>query len=512
MKREECQGRSMLVRVDEGPGLGAGHLMRSLALAHAWRMRGGHVFLLGRVTNPVLEEVISRFGAYHEELGVEPFGSKDIQRTLDCLGALNGSPGKAYERPWCVLDGYGFGKDYHKAVRNEGYPVLVLDDRAHLDGYEADILLNSSPDAPQLPYNMLPVTKTLFGPRYILLRPEFASVRRHVNPAPEHARTLLVSMGGADSNNMCSKVMAALQYVYVPGLEAVVVAGPSNNHYQILQKAALKSDFSVRVLSSTNDMAELMKKADMAVSAAGGTCWELCCLGVPVLMVLTADNQEGIAKGVEKAGAGILVGRAEKVTPEMLGEAVQALAANRERRSEMALCGKRLVDGHGAARAVAVMRGDPLWLRRAEMEDSARLFTWRNKPEVRAVSFRVEPIPMEEHESWFNDSLEKDVCFFYIAQDMEDELAGQIRFDVLNGMATVSVSLDSRFRGAGLGTWLIREGTLQFMRESGVRRVTAMIRENNKASEKAFLRAGYRFVGADIVRGKPSLVMENHQP
>ena len=42
--------------------------------------------------------------------------------------------------------------------------------------------------------------------------------------------------------------------------------------------------------------------AELAITAAGSTCWELACLGVPAVTIVTAENQRGIAASLSHAG------------------------------------------------------------------------------------------------------------------------------------------------------------------------------------------------------------------
>jgi len=54
---------------------------------------------------------------------------------------------------------------------------------------------------------------------------------------------------------------------------------------------------------SANNMAQLMASSDLAIGAAGSTSWERCCLGLPTLMMIIADNQRKVAGYLMSAGA-----------------------------------------------------------------------------------------------------------------------------------------------------------------------------------------------------------------
>ena len=43
-------------------------------------------------------------------------------------------------------------------------------------------------------------------------------------------------------------------------------------------------------------MDELMAWCDVAIAAGGTTTWELCCLGVPAILVDVAENQTAVAQ------------------------------------------------------------------------------------------------------------------------------------------------------------------------------------------------------------------------
>lgn len=343
----------LLVRADAGAGMGAGHVMRCLALAHEWRARGGDVRFLGRMGD-ALAARIAGDGYALTPLDVEPFGDGDVQRTLDALAALGSERGGT---PWCVLDGYGFEPRHQEAVRAAGNRLLVVDDRAHLSRYTADVILNHNPDAPERPYTH-DGARTLLGLRYALLRPEFAAAGRSADSGqqpPPRALRVLVTMGGADDGNMCALALGALSRVAGAPLEVTVVAGSANPRLEALREAAAGLQHAVTVAAHVDDMAGLMRRTDLAVTAAGGTCWELSRMGVPMVLVVTADNQVGVAAGVEAAGAGVLAGTAGEIDPGALGAMVASIAADAPLREAMSRSGRRLVDGRGPERVVDAM-------------------------------------------------------------------------------------------------------------------------------------------------------------
>jgi spore coat polysaccharide biosynthesis predicted glycosyltransferase SpsG len=50
-------------------------------------------------------------------------------------------------------------------------------------------------------------------------------------------------------------------------------------------------------------MAQLMADSDLAIGAAGATSWERCCLGVPTITLVLAENQRKIAEALTQSGA-----------------------------------------------------------------------------------------------------------------------------------------------------------------------------------------------------------------
>jgi UDP-2,4-diacetamido-2,4,6-trideoxy-beta-L-altropyranose hydrolase len=329
----------LIIRADATPDIGTGHLMRTLALAHAWRDRAGDVIfvsccrsrgLLGRMAK-IARQVVALDCAHPD-----PGDWEKTARVLDAHGDA-----------WVVLDGYHFDGEYHKNIRAPGKRLMVVDDMAHLEHYEADIVLNQNIDAASLSYSTAAFTRLLLGPRYILLRPEFVERSAAERNITGPARRLLVTLGGAD--------MQALEKVNIDGLEALIVVGSTNPNLQQIQAAGGRSGVPMRVVDSAPDMAELMSWADLAVSAGGSTCWELAYMGVPTLAITMADNQLAVVKGLARAGAIVDLGWHNELSAAELVGALQDLAPDVDKLALMQRCGRDLVDGNGTQRVLTGM-------------------------------------------------------------------------------------------------------------------------------------------------------------
>jgi len=170
------------------------------------------------------------------------------------------------------------------------------------------------------------------------------------------ARKVLVTMGGSDPDNVTLKVIQALQQVDLDGLEAIVVVGGSNPHYEELQSAVQDARSSIRLESNVTNMPELMAWADVAISAGGSTCWEIAFMGLPSLVLVLSENQQRIATGLDQAGVVLNVGWYTEASIVQVTKTLVALLEDRGLRWRMGQQGRELVDGLGSGRTVKFLQ------------------------------------------------------------------------------------------------------------------------------------------------------------
>lgn len=481
--------------------------MRCLALAEPWLQAGSKAALLSSELPEALARQARNLGIEVHPLNSAAGSPDDARETARLAGD--------WQTDWVVVDGYQFDADYQRALKAAGRRLLVLDDHGHAGHCHADFVLNQNLGASEALYpSREPNARLLLGTRYVQLRGEFlkhASNRgrrreeadsdaRH--PASAAAR-VLVTLGGSDLDNATGKIVEALKQV--PGVRATVVAGASNPHFERLKSQIADSQF--RLLRSAGNMPELMSQADVAIAAGGTTAWELCFMGVPVLLIALADNQRSNVEQLASAGVARNLGWHGSLTPARLAGELQNLLQDSAARAAMSERGRSLVDGLGSFRVWRLLNEPLLDLRSATPDDCRRVFDWANEPATRAASFSSEPIPWETHVQWFTRKLADPQCRLWIVEACPATL-GQVRFDLEGRVAAISVGLDPAQRGRNLGALLIWAACRKLAREADVERIVAFIKPDNAASIRAFEKAGFARAGATTVNGQPALRFE----
>lgn len=467
---------NLTIRTDCSPTIGTGHVMRMIALGQAWRALGGSVRFVGE-TSPLNDRLAAE--------GFETFQVPSIHPDIADLETLleQTAPGDRI-----ALDGYHFDVGYQRALRLAGRKVLVMDDVCHRPEYDADILLNQNSDAQQYDYTVNADALRLLGTRYILLRKEFLDCRPRERAFRDKVNTVLITMGGADPSNTTPRILDALDRIG-DVRNIIVVAGAANPHLRQLRERISRMCTTCELLVNVTDMPSLMTRADLAVSAAGSTCWELCLLSVPLVAMIVADNQHGIAHVLKSESIAPVLDTS--ATVEDIATVLGSVIADRERRQAMADAGNRMVDGKGAARVANALYALGIRLRPVQPEDSATVLEWRNDPSVRARSFSTEAIDPAGHERWFKTKLNDSACLFMMGEDDEGAPVGQIRFDREDGDAVISISVAPAMQGRSIGTALTRKGCAAMAEAWPGVRAMARVKPDNFASAAMFRKAGF---------------------
>jgi UDP-2,4-diacetamido-2,4,6-trideoxy-beta-L-altropyranose hydrolase len=484
---------TMLVRADASVEIGTGHVMRCVALAQGWRDSGGEVCFAQAETTPALAKRLEIEGFDTLAIDFKAGSTGDARHTVELARARSSS--------WIVVDGYGFGAEYQNLLKHADMKVLLLDDYGQSPDYSAQYVLNQNFSADTRLYDRRALdTRLLLGPSYALLRREYKKWREWQREIPVAARKVLVTLGGSDPKNATANVIGALQGISDLDFEVKVLVGQSNPHVKALQTLC-ENRGSMRLLLAADDMPDLMSWADIAITGGGTTLWETAFMGLPSLVLVLAENQVASARACDEAGVCKSLGRVEGLTDKALVEELWRLAVDQTLRQEMSRRGRTLVDGLGCDRVIARLRSASVALRRAHEGDCRLIWEWTNDPGTRAVSFSSDPIPWDSHREWYASKQRDEHCFFYIATNANHLPLAQVRFDVDDREAVVSLNVAPEARGQGLGPALIVAGADRIFSDSEAQLLHAYIKPENFPSVQAFRKAGFTEEASGQVRG-----------
>lgn len=474
--------RTVVFRADGGPGIGMGHLVRSMALAAELRQRGWRTWLASR-------ELPS---AYGEEVARAGCGLIQLQGDLDNeFAIMSGSLGGRVD--WIVLDHYELGSEWLERALRIAEARLVLDD-LHDRAIMCEMIVNPwYVDGRRTYAELAPGARALLGPSFALTRSAFLRARQL---APERTfaevRRILISLGATDPGATAGRVVDEVRSV-VPSAQIDVLLGPAAS------SASAVSGRGINVAVDPPDVPDLMLKADLAVGAGGGMTWERCEMGLPSLVVAVAANQREQSEMVAAAGAARYLGPLADVGPGAIAAGVAGLLDPDVRRA-MAERARQLVDGLGCVRVADQMAG--ISFRPATPADVEWVWLLVNDPTVRAVSISTEPIPWASHEAWFSTRLA--IGWPLLVVEIGSLPIGYVRFDSTPDGTEVSIALDRQHRG-GLGGRILR-AACEWWDARCKAPLRARIKTDNEASQRAFLRAG--FVQQGVEDGIVTVVRE----
>jgi UDP-2,4-diacetamido-2,4,6-trideoxy-beta-L-altropyranose hydrolase len=328
----------VLVRCDASTEIGSGHVIRCLTLADALADKGARVSFVCRRLPGELSLLIERRG-----YSVRLIEAHCWQDDAEMTGQSAAVPGGV---DWLIVDHYGLDARFEQRLRSLAARVLVIDDLADRP-HDCELLLdqNLCGNLQERYHGLVPATcKTLLGPRFALLRPEFRRARRTLRARRGELQRLLISFGGSDQSNETAKALAAWDLLADPGLLLDVVVGASNPHAAAVQ-AACAARPGCHFHNQVDNMAELMSRADLAIGSGGSTTWERCYLGLPSLTVVVAPNQLELTEAVAATGAAWNLGRHADLSPRVLAERITRLRGAPELLAQASACGFSLMGG-----------------------------------------------------------------------------------------------------------------------------------------------------------------------
>ena len=290
-----------IFRFDAAPATGFGHAVRCAALA-------GHLGALGWRSSAAIGSDTTPSGPWLTGFDRVVTLTTDADEPAALRAAADGAC------DLLVVDHYGWEARRERACREWTKTIATIDDLADRD-HDCDLLCDSNLTwQPKAYAARIPAgAKLLLGPRYALLRDGFAIARhrlkrkrgRRTAPVRQHRRHRSDRPAADNRRWHCARGLRRR------GRHRHRSAGAETRSAHA--KASSRA-FPGRLHVDADNVPALMAQADLAIGAAGATAWERCCLGLPSLVVIAADNQRHVAAGLKAAGAAQLLSRVSPPT------------------------------------------------------------------------------------------------------------------------------------------------------------------------------------------------------
>jgi len=340
----------ILIYPNASPGAGLGHVTRCIALAESLRKQKANVSFICHAKHERAIGYLEEPGwpiLTFQSNGPDTVEAGEISRKSDDSGGID----------WLVIDNYDIDNSWLMEARGFARGIAVIDDLANRF-LDCDLLINQNLGFDNLYEKLVPKkTVQLIGPRFALLRGEFVRLRQTgLRVRDGRIKRILVFMSGSDNADYTGMAARAIGQFSDRGLSVDIVVGQSYRLINDLQKTLPAASFKVNVFQniSANEMARLSDSADLCIGAAGSSSWERCCLGLPSLVIIIAENRVGwaqsqVAQALHAGKAATALGASE-VSVECIAGALSKLLDNPDSVKGSSIAAAKLVDGRGAER------------------------------------------------------------------------------------------------------------------------------------------------------------------
>lgn len=334
------------VRADGNAKIGAGHMMRCLTIIEELvRLTGAKDEILFVCADDASASLVRERGFRAKSLGTD---YRDMESELPAWRALISEK----EVHTILVDSYYVTEIYLQKLRE--YGRLILLDDMQQKAFPVDAIVNYNIFAREEQYRQLYSENKVeyyIGGSYVPVRPQFLNVEYCVT---NRVSDVLITTGGGDVDNIAGAVLEA---IYDRKLNYHLITGKFNPHLEKLEQFALCCK-NVHIYHDVKDMAGIMQKCDIAITAGGTTIYELSAIGVPFICFSYAENQEALTSYIGEYDIACFAGayhRAPKQVLERMAFLVSELCEDKKKRIMCNEKERKLIDGMGAERLARVM-------------------------------------------------------------------------------------------------------------------------------------------------------------
>jgi len=345
-----------LIRVDASKKIGAGHLIRCLAIADFFKSKNINAMFLSR-SGQIEQQIINR----GFEIKILPENSTIVEEVSFIKSLMIE---KKIKIILLDINNYSTFNDFNEYnlylenLRKLSIFIISIEDFKDYP-YPSDIVIIPYVGTENIKLHNKSDCKYLLGPKYFVLREEFLKVKPVT--VRKKIESILITMGGSDSEGITLKVLKALCSTELGISLKLVIGGLSQIGDDAIKNSLSTYRGTYSIIRDVNNMAELMSKSDIAVINSGLTKYETSAVGLPGIIISNNEYHSELMNDFAKYDTVRHIGPVNKVNEHQIAEETTCLARDYKKRLKMSEAGKSLIDGKGIDRIFSAIPGELLY-------------------------------------------------------------------------------------------------------------------------------------------------------
>jgi UDP-2,4-diacetamido-2,4,6-trideoxy-beta-L-altropyranose hydrolase len=288
----------VVFRVEGEPNIGLGHVMRCMALAQSLVKHGHVVFFLMSQRS---QHFCHNRADWPGKILSIPEAIVDHDKNAEPEWLIKQC--SELRADWLVVDGYQFDMVYRQSLQCNAFKLAIFDDMNNSGALYADMVINGAVNAGSQRYQITaPKALLAIGPGYQVLRQEFL---QPMNKKWSDRKRLTLMFGGSDPQNLTLLALQSLCNVNAAepvNMPITVITGAAYGRLHDLTDLINSSGLDITHLHDCQRMAAVLVTTKLALSAAGGSQFELLACATPSILVVVSENQQLASQDAENQG------------------------------------------------------------------------------------------------------------------------------------------------------------------------------------------------------------------
>lgn len=477
-------------RTDSSFTIGTGHVHRCLNIARKFKEKKIKCYFFSNEypgnINKIIENEFNLFKLstkYSKNTYSDKNNITDANSTIKLIKKLN--------IDLLFLDSYLINEKWEKKISKFCKIVFLsdfLDRKSYCDYYiNYNILYENSYIEKNLPKD----SKKLIGTNYCIVK------KFIINKKKKLKKKITVFMGGVDKKNFTTKLVHSLSDKLFKNYEKNIIIGVRNKNTNHIKKQVNNLKNFKIIKGNKKNLYSIFSNSKLVITAVSTSMHEHFALGTNSIVIPQNKLQNRIIKNLSILNLINFTKYKKEIDKNYINKVL-----NQKNLLKKKKILKNLVDTKGVDRIVEYFLSKNIIqkakLKKASKKDIFFLFKLVNDPKVIKNSLSQKNVNFKNHNDWFKKALQKKNISIYIFKTANHKL-GQVRFDTNSQKQTyITYAVSNEFRRANVGYKMLN---LAIKKNSIKTNLCAIVKKDNEASKKIFIKLGFLLFKKDQKRG-----------